>query len=94
MNTILYSGLAWKHHIAENFENGSCSTHLNGAGEGATIFLDYDKMIEYLKKDGRKWYVAELKLKDEPLLFNFDNEYMATTQRSCSSESGFKFCKT
>lgn len=87
---ILYSGLAWKHHIAEHFENGLCVTHPNGAGKGATVFTDYQKMIEYLNDDGRKWYVAELKLENELLNFEFGNDYMATIKSNCLSEEGFK----
>ena len=89
---ILYSGLAWKHHISEHFESGSCPANLNGAGKGATIFIDYNKMIEYLKKDGRHWHVAELKLQNELLVFEFGNNYMATIQSSCLSDQGFKPC--
>jgi len=92
INILLYDGLAWKHHIAEHFENGTCPIHPNGAGKGATIFTNYQKMIDYLKKDGRRWYVAELKLKNEPLIFEFGNDYMATIQRDCLSERGFKPC--
>lgn len=91
-NNILYTGLAWKHHIAEHFEDGSCPTHPNGAGKGATIFIDYLKMINYLKNDGRCWYVAELKLENEPLIFEFGNNYMATIQRNYHSDKGFKPC--
>ena len=87
-----YSGLAWKHHIAEHFENGSCPTHPNGAGKGGTIFIDYQEMIKYLKEDGRYWYVAELMLENEPLIFEFGNDYMATIQRNCRSEHGFSPC--
>ena len=91
-NTVLYAGLAWKHHISEHFENGNCPTHPNGAGKGATIFTDYNKMIDYLKKDGRHWHVAELNLQNEPLIFEFGNNYMATIQRDFLSENGFKPC--
>lgn len=86
----LYSGVAYKHHIAEHFENGSCVTHPSGAGAGATIFLDYKKMVDYLKKDGRSWYVAELQLNKEFLIFEYDNDYMATIQKDCISKKGFK----
>jgi hypothetical protein len=89
---VLYAGLAWKHHISEHFENGSCSTHPNGAGKGTTIFTDFNKMIDYLKNDGRRWHVAELKLQNEPLIFEFGNDYMATIQNDCFSEQGFKPC--
>ena len=87
---VLYTGLAWKHHIADDFENGNIPTKPNGAAKGGTIFVDYKKMLEYLKSDGRRWYVAELKLENEPLIFNFNNKYMATIQRNCLSEDGFK----
>ena len=85
---IKYSGVSWKHHISKDFEN-RISTQ-GGAGKGGTIFTDYEKMIKYLKKDGRKWHIAELKLKDEPLIFEFGNSYMTTIQRDFSSKEGFK----
>lgn len=79
-----------EHHIAEHFENGSCQTHPNGAG--GTVFTDYDKMLEYLISDGRSWYVAELSLDNEPLVFEFCNDYMATIMISKLSELGFVKC--
>lgn len=87
---MIYSGIAWKHHIAEHFVNGIIPTHPNGAGKGGTIFIDYEKMVKYLKEDGRDWYIAELNLENEPLLLEFNNDYMATIQRNCQSELGFK----
>ena len=51
----LYSGVAYKHHIAEHFENGSCVTHPNGAGAGATIFLDYKKIKHTTSMTPRYW---------------------------------------
>jgi len=89
---LYYTGFAWKHHIAEHFENGVCLTHPNGAGKGATIFTNYQKMIDYLKQDGRRWYTIKLKFKNEPLLFEFGNDYMATIQRDIISPDRFKFC--
>lgn len=50
-------------------------------------------MIKYLKKDGRKCHIAELKLKDEPLIFEFGNNYMATIQRDFSSKELKKIIK-
>lgn len=91
-NCMLYAGLAWKHHIAEHFEDGLCPTHPNGAGAGGTVFIDYKKMIEYLKADGRRWYVAELQLDNDPLLFEFGNDWMATILVDKSSYAGFKPC--
>ena len=46
-------------------------------------------MIKYLKKDGRNWHIAELILKEENLIFNFKNNYMATTTRCIKSVNGF-----
>ena len=90
--TVLYTGLCWKHHISEHFENGLCPTSPNGAGKGGTVFTDYSKMIEYLKKDGRRWHIAELELKNEPLIFEFGNNYMATIPFDKISTHGFKPC--
>lgn len=89
-NMIKYSGKAWKHHISSDFENGKIPTHPNGAGKGATIFIEYEKMIEYLKKDGRRWHIAELELKNELLFFQFNNNYMATILVDKISKDGFK----
>ena len=91
-NPLLYAGLAWKHHVSKHFEDGSMPLSPNGAGKGATIFTDYEKMINYLKEDGRKWHIAELNLKDEPLIFEFGNDWMATVSRDILSEQGFKPC--
>ncbi len=68
---------AWKHHIAEHFENGSVNWGA-AAAAGATIFLDYDFMIQYLKKDGRRWCVAELSIEKNEILYDFKNKEMAT----------------
>lgn len=89
-NFVLYKGFAWKHHLAEDFENGTCPTHPNGAGKGSTIFTDYDKMLRYLKRDGRRWYVAELVLDFEVIQYGFGNSYMATILSNKSSKEGFK----
>jgi hypothetical protein len=49
-----------------------------GAAAGATIFLDYDVMIQYLKKDGRRWCVAELNVEKNEILYDFKNKEMVT----------------
>lgn len=82
-----YTGRAWKHHISEHFNDSDSDG--NGAGAGGTIFLDYDKMLKYLKSDGRKWHVAELCLHDCPIRFDFANDHMATILIDWVSESGF-----
>lgn len=80
---------AWKHHIAEHFLNDSIPADKNGAGKGGTVFTDWDKMVEYLKKDGRNWYAAEINVEKDELLFEFGNGYMATILVNKSSLDGF-----
>lgn len=87
-NTINYTGKAWKHHVSSDFTDEATNCD-NGAGKGGTIFLDYDKMIEYLNSDGRKWHVAELNLKSCPIRYDFGNKYMATIMQDWLCENGF-----
>ena len=82
-----YTGKAWKHHISEHF-SGTDSDG-NGARAGGAIFLDYEKMLEYLKRDGRQWHICELNLQECPILFDFENDYVATILIDWVSESGF-----
>jgi hypothetical protein len=90
MNEIIfYTGNAWKHHIAKDFEKGLAPIE-GGAGKGGTIFFDYDKMVEYLKDDGREWYVAKLELDHDPVKFNFGCDYMGTILINKLSKEGFK----
>ena len=49
-----YTGIAWKNHIASDFEEGLSPAHPNGAGKGGTIFFDYEFMVSYLKKNGKE----------------------------------------
>jgi len=74
-NTILYTGEAWKHH-----EYKDCDGTTTGAAKGGTIFTNYDKMLEYLTtvEKERKWTVAKIELNDDPIHYEFDNDYMAT----------------
>lgn len=84
-----FTGIIYKHHISEHFESGECPLFPNGVGKGGTVFLDYNFMIDYLKKTNKKWHIAKIELNNEPLLFEFDSELMATTLRSHSSFTGF-----
>lgn len=85
-----FTGTAWKHHIAEHFESGQIPLLPSTcAGINSTIFTDYDLMIDYLRADGRRWYVAELQLVNHPLYFDFGNDFMATTPVSIKSVTGF-----
>jgi hypothetical protein len=88
MKIDFYTGKAWKHHIASDFQNGMPTS--GGAGKGGTIFLDYYKMLDYLKKDGRDWYIAELDLKDNLVKYEYGNDYMVTTLVNIISKKGFK----
>ena len=68
---------AYKHHISENFTNGKTEI-FSGPAKGSTIFLDYDKMVEYLREDGREWHVCEIVVEKQEYILNFGNDYMAT----------------
>jgi hypothetical protein len=81
--------IVWKHHISEHFKDGTLTTD-GGAGVGGTVFIDYEKMMEYLKKDGREWYVAELEVDETELEFNFKQNYVATILVNRISKTGYK----
>jgi hypothetical protein len=66
----------WKHHIADHFEDGLCSRNATIVSKG-TVFTNYDKMLFYLYKTGRRWYIAELEV-DETEIVMYKNGYMAT----------------
>ena len=89
-NCVFYTGKAWKHHVSKDFKNKKLLQCVNGAKKGATVFLDYHKMIDYLKADGRKWHAAELNLFSTKIEFNFKNKHMATILEDCISVKGFK----
>ena len=46
--------------------------------------------MEYLKKDGREWYVAELEVDETELEFNFKQNYVATILVNRISKTGYK----
>ena len=81
---VKYTGKAWKHHLSSN--NPEIGI---GAAKGSTIFTDFDKMIDYLKKDGRDWHIAELELNNDVLKFEFGNDFMATILHDKISKYGF-----
>mgnify|MGYP001464994923 FL=1 len=66
----------WKHHVADHFEDGSCSRNATILSKG-TVFTNYDEMLFYLYKTGNRWYIAELEV-DESEIIMYDNGYMAT----------------
>lgn len=82
--------IAWKHHISEDFEQLGIPCRNNGAAAGATVFLDYELMIAYLKQDGRRWHVAEIRVKQRELVFNLGCPWMATITVARGSREGFK----
>ena len=84
---VFYTGVAWKHHISQDFENSDIVG--GGAASGGTIFLDYKEMVEYLKSDGRSWHAAKLNLVNVPIFFEFNCDYMATILVDWVSDEGF-----
>lgn len=81
---------AWKHHVSSDFEPvGNFPVHPNGPGAGATIFLDYDFMIDYLATDGRQWHVCEFQCEMNELEFIYDTCCMARIKVSKDSLLGF-----
>ena len=70
----------YKHHLSENILSGKTPID-GGIGRNATVFMDFDYMKMYLKKDGRKWYYCEADIDINNLRFNFKNNYMATIIR-------------
>lgn len=82
---------AWKHHISEDFEKDpSLLGKGNGPDAGATVFLDFDKMVEYLNKTGRRWHVCEFVCTKNDLEFIYpDNNWMARIKVSKPSLNGF-----
>lgn len=79
----------WKHHIAEHFEDGTVLTDASPA-IGSTVFTNYNSMVNYLKRDGRRWYIAELDV-DETEIEPFENEYMATIKVIKKPKKEFKY---
>lgn len=74
-----WSGWAYKHHIAFDFEHNNIPTYPNGVGKGGTIFLTLEELERYASNNNNtRWYVAKLKLDKAPLKFEFDNPNMAT----------------
>lgn len=76
----------YKHHLSKNILSGQTPID-GGIGRNATVFTDYDYMIIYLKKDGRKWHYCEAEIDINDLRFNFKNNYKATIMRSCIAEN-------
>lgn len=68
---------AYKHHISDNFINGNTPI-CSGPAKGSTIFLNYDKMLDYLREDGREWHVCEIEVEKQEYVLNFGNDWMAT----------------
>ncbi len=83
----------WKHHTAEHFENGTLTQNNALAAAGSTVFVDYDAMIEYLKRTRQRWYIAELEV-DEAEIRHYKNGYMATILVDKPTTSDFKYIKT
>ena len=79
----------WKHHIAKHFEDGTLITDAY-PDIGSTVFTNYNLMVEYLKRDGRRWYIAELEV-DEKEIEPYKNGYMATINVIRKPKEEFKY---
>lgn len=88
MKEVYYTGRAWKHHRVEDFDRNPLK--YANASKGGTIFLDYDKMIQYLKMLGGHWYICELILQDELVCLNHNQSWMVDVTRSIPYERGFE----
>jgi len=69
---------AWKHHISQHFIDDPSLLSKNGPAAGATIFLDYQFMKEFLLRDGRDWHICEFEVEEEELSRDFGGKPMAT----------------
>lgn len=87
--------IVWKHHIAENFENGVTPTKNNGVGAGGTVFFDFDKMKNWLmKNDARRFYVAPISARPDQLMPtedepNVDHSLMADAKETIMAAGDF-----
>lgn len=81
---------AWKHHVSSDFQPaGPVPLHPNGPAAGATVFLDYDYMIDWLEIDGREWHVCEFQCEMAELEFIYDTPCMARLLVEKDSDTGF-----
>lgn len=69
----LYSGICWKHQPTIQTENNNKQQLI----KKDLVFIDYNKMIEHLKKDGRVWNMIEMNVTNLLLSFEFGNDWKA-----------------
>jgi len=79
---------AWKHHLSEHFEADPSLLKNNGAGVGATIFLNYDVMCSRLNEDGRRFHAAELFVRSEDIVMI--DKFTATCLVSVLADGDFR----
>lgn len=73
--------IVWKHHIAEDYEKNGVPTLGNGVGVGGTVFLDFNRMVDWLKQnDKRAFYVAPIDMNVSELEFNQPETFMADSR--------------
>ena len=84
-----YSGPAWKHHLSADFENHPELLKNNGAGEGATVFINYQFMLNYLKRTGKKWHIARLELNNCPVDVGHESPDMITILKPVKAIENF-----
>jgi hypothetical protein len=80
---------AWKHHLKAPYLHSQDVFRI-GAGAGGAVFLDYDKMLQYLKQDSNEYEVAEIEVALDELRFDYGNDWMATILVDRFSSTGFQ----
>jgi len=81
---------AWKHHLSADFEqNPILLAKSTGPDAGATVFLDYGKMVRYLKENGRSWHVCEFECELDELELIYTNDWIARITVEKISPKGF-----
>jgi hypothetical protein len=71
--------IAYKHHVSQFFiDHPTAMYSANAVLIGATIFLDFGAMLDYLRRDGRKWHVCTLNVDRGDYNHDFINMNMVT----------------
>lgn len=67
--------ILWKHRVAETFEKKDIE--VTGVGTGGYMHEDLISLISYCKKDGRRWYVAQVECGEDDVIPVGDGWYEA-----------------
>lgn len=76
--------IAYKHHVSEHFPD---KVKLNaGVGKGATMFLDYEYMKQYLLEDGRQWHIVKVEVEESDFTYYNKALGMVTALRNIKTK--------